>query len=67
MPFINVKLTNPLPDKETQDKIASEITEIFIQNLGKVPERTVVVFEGVNASDFYFGGKSVEDIKKGVK
>lgn len=64
MPFINVKLTTPAPEKEVQDKIAKEITEIFVKNLNKVPERTIVVFEEIPAKDFYFGGQSIEDIRK---
>lgn len=64
MPFINVKTTAPLPDKDLQDKIANEITEVFVRNLNKAKERVVVVFEEIPSSNFYFGGKSVEDIKK---
>jgi len=66
MPFINVKSTAPLPEKELQDKIAREITEVFVRNLNKAQERVVIVFEEIPNGDFYFGGKSVEDIKKGV-
>ena len=65
MPLINIKATAPLPSKEKQDKIAKQISEIFVNELGKANERIVVIFEEIASSNFYFGGKSVEDIKKG--
>ena len=65
MPIINIKSTAPLPPKDMQDKIASEITEVFVKNLGKAKERVVIVFEEIPSGNFYFGAKSVEDIKKG--
>ncbi|CZE45989.1 tautomerase family protein [Campylobacter geochelonis] len=64
MPFINIKLTSPMPDTKLQDKIAKEITDIMVKNLGKVPQRTVVCFEEVPAEGFYFGGESVAEIRK---
>ncbi|NLK65937.1 MAG: 4-oxalocrotonate tautomerase family protein [Campylobacteraceae bacterium] len=64
MPYIDIKLTDPLPSKEAQDKIAKEITEIFVKNLNKIPDRVVINFEEVKAKDFYFAGKSVEDLRK---
>lgn len=64
MPFINIKLTTPMPDKQAQDKIAQEITQVMVKNLGKNPSRTIVVFEEVDAQNFYFGGESVADIRK---
>ncbi|NLY03644.1 MAG: 4-oxalocrotonate tautomerase family protein [Campylobacter sp.] len=63
MPLINVKLTSPMPSKEDQDKVAKEITEIFVRNLGKTKQRTIITFEEVGASDFYFGGQSVESMR----
>lgn len=64
MPIINIHLTKPEPSKKMQDKIAKEITEIFVENLGKNPQRVVVKFEYDEAENFYFGGDSVADLRK---
>lgn len=64
MPFINIKLAAPAPNKELQDTIAKEITDIMVKHLKKAPQRTVICFEEVGAEDFYFGGESVAEIKK---
>lgn len=64
MPIINIHLTKPEPSKKMQDKIAQEITEIFVENLGKNPQRVVVQFQYDEAEKFYFGGESVADMRK---
>ncbi|PSM52202.1 4-oxalocrotonate tautomerase family enzyme [Campylobacter blaseri] len=64
MPFINVKLTTPAPSKEIQNKIAKEITDVIVNNLKKLPERTVICFEEIEPSHFYFGGKSIEELRR---
>lgn len=63
MPIINVKLASPLPDKDMKDKIAKEIIDVMVRNLGKNPERTVVLFEDFPKDSFYFGTKSIENTK----
>lgn len=64
MPYVSVKFSSPMPSKEEQDKVAKEITEVLIRNLGKNPDRTVITFEEVKAENFYFGGESTADMRK---
>lgn len=59
MPYVSVKFSSPMPTKEEQDKVAKEITEVLVRNLGKNPQRTVITFEEIKAESFYFGGESV--------
>lgn len=65
MPIINVKLASPLPSKELKDKVAKEIVDVMVRNLGKNPQRVVVLFEDFPKDNFYFGVKSEENQKKG--
>ncbi len=65
MPYIDVKLTTPMPSQEQLDRVAKRITEVMVEELGKAPERVVINFEPVDSAAFYFGGKSVRDIKAG--
>lgn len=60
MPIINIKLASPLPNKETKDKVAKEIVDVMVRNLGKNPERIVVLFEDYPKDSFYFGAKDVQ-------
>lgn len=66
MPVISVKMAGKLPPKEDLDLVASEITEVFVNRLGKAKERVVINFSEVDEDAFYFGAKSVGDIKKGL-
>lgn len=66
MPVISVKMAGKLPSKAELDAVASEITEVFVKRLGKAKERVVINFSEVDEDAFYFGAKSVGDIKKGV-
>ena len=64
MPVISVNMTSPMPPKEKLDKVAAQITEIFVRELNKATQRVVISFNEIPASDFYFGGKSVQSIKE---
>ena len=64
MPVISVKMAGKLPSKTELDTVASEITEVFVKRLGKAKERVVISFSEVNEDAFYFGAKSVGDIKR---
>ena len=55
MPLIKVRLAKPAPSKEVQDKVAAEIAEVFVQNLGKNPARIVINFEYDEKENFYIG------------
>ena len=55
MPLIRVRLAKPEPTKEVQDKIAAEIAEVFVRNLGKNPARIVINFEYDEKENFYIG------------
>lgn len=65
MPYVNIKFSTPVPPKEKLDKLASDITNLLINDLGKAKERIVITFEPVDGDNFYFGGKSVNQIKAG--
>ena len=64
MPVISVKMAGKLPSKAELDAVASEITEVFVKRLGKAQERVVINFSEVDEDAFYFGAKSVGDIKR---
>lgn len=55
MPLINVKLAKPLPKKELKDKIAKELSEVLVRNLGKNPSKIAVLFEEIEAENLYMG------------
>lgn len=63
MPYVNIKFSTPIPPKEKLDKLAKDITNLLVDDLGKARERVVVTFEPVEGDYFYFGGKSVNEIK----
>lgn len=67
MPIVSVKFSSPMPSKEEQDKVAKEFTDILVKNLGKNPQRTIVIFEEVKDESFYFGGESTADTRKRSK
>lgn len=67
MPIVNVKFSSPMPTKDEQDKIAKEFTKILVKNLGKNPDRTLVVFEEIPAESFYFAGLSTADYRKNLE
>ena len=58
MPVISVKMAGKLPSK-------AELYAV-VKRLGKAKERVVINFSEVNEDAFYFGAKSVGDIKKGL-
>lgn len=67
MPIVNVKLTNPFPSREKLDDIAKKITDIFVNELGKAPERVVINFDEIKSEAIYFGAKSVEAMREEAK
>lgn len=67
MPYINIKLTSPMPSNEKLDLVAEKITNLMVSELGKNPERVIINFEEADPDKFYFGAKSVTQIKKANK
>ncbi|MBQ7135585.1 4-oxalocrotonate tautomerase family protein [Campylobacter sp.] len=65
MPIINIKLADPMPNREKLDEIAVKITDIMVNDLGKKPERVVINFDEIRSDGTYFGGKSVQAMKEG--
>ena len=55
MPLIRIRMAKPKPTKEIQDKIAAEIAEVLVRNLGKNPARIVINFEYDEVENFYVG------------
>lgn len=64
MPIINIKLADPMPNREKLDEIAVKITDIMVNDLGKKPERVVINFDEIRSDATYFGGKSVQAMKE---
>ena len=55
MPLVRIRMAKPKPTKEIQDKIAAEIAEVLVRNLGKNPARIVINFEYDEVENFYVG------------
>ena len=55
MPLIRIRMAKPKPTKEIQDKIAAEMAEVWVRNLGKNPARIVINFEYDEVENFYVG------------
>ena len=64
MPLINIKLATPLPDDEKCQKIIADITDYFVDELGKKRERIVINIEGINPAHIGFGAASKKASKK---
>lgn len=67
MPIINIKLVAPMPNSESLDKIATKITDIMVNELGKSPQRVVINFDEIRSDATYFAGKSVKAIMEDKK
>ena len=65
MPIINIKLADPMPSRQKLDEIATKITDIMVNDLGKNPQRVVINFDEIRSDVTYFGGKSVQAMKEG--
>ena len=65
MPIINIKLSDPMPSRQKLDEIATKITDIMVNDLGKNPQRVVINFDEIRSDVTYFGGKSVQAMKEG--
>ena len=55
MPYINVKLAGKL-DKNQQQEIAKEITDVMQRVANKPASYTYIVFEEVESEDWAIGG-----------
>jgi 4-oxalocrotonate tautomerase len=64
MPIINIKLADPMPSRQKLDEIATKITDIMVNDLGKNPQRVVINFDEIRSDATYFGGKSVQAMKE---
>lgn len=65
MPIINIKLADPMPSRKKLDEIATKITDIMVNDLGKNPQRVVINFDEIRSDATYFGSKSVQAMKEG--
>ena len=65
MPIINIKLSDPMPSRQKLDEIATKITDIMVNDLGKNPQRVVINFDEIRSDATYCGGKSVQAMKEG--
>ena len=63
MPYINIKLTSPMPSQKKLDLVAQQITQIMVNELGKTAQRVIINYEAADPDAFYFGGESVTQIK----
>ncbi|HVZ01115.1 MAG TPA: 4-oxalocrotonate tautomerase family protein [Dongiaceae bacterium] len=62
MPFVNIRILKG-HSKQRKDEISRRVTET-IAEVAQLPKEAVwVVFEDVEAEDWYVGGDSVRDIR----
>ena len=63
MPFVSIKILAGHP-QQRRDEIARRVTDA-ISEVAQLPKEAVwVVFEEVNAEDWYVGSRSVAEINK---
>jgi 4-oxalocrotonate tautomerase len=62
MPFVNIRILKG-HTKQRKDEMSRRVTET-IAEVAKLPKEAIwVVFEDVEAEDWYVGGDSVSDIR----
>jgi 4-oxalocrotonate tautomerase len=62
MPFVNIRILKG-HSKQRKDEISRRVTET-ISEVAKLPKEAIwVVFEDVEAEDWYVGGDAVSDIR----
>jgi 4-oxalocrotonate tautomerase len=62
MPFVNIQILKG-HSKQRKDEISRRVTDA-ISEVAQLPKEAIwVVFEDVEADDWYVGGASVTDIK----
>ena len=62
MPFVNIRILKG-HSKQRKDEISRRVTETICE-VAKLPTEAVwVVFEDVEAEDWYVGGKAVSDLR----
>ena len=44
-------------DKETKQKVAAEITEVFVKSAGATPESVDIIFEDISQSNWAKSGE----------
>ena len=66
MPFVNVRILEG-HSRQRKDEMSRRITAA-ISEVAELPKEAIwVVFEDVSAQDWYIGGTTVHEIKKGAK
>ena len=66
MPFVNVRILEG-HSQQRKDEMSRRITAA-ISEVAELPKEAIwVVFEDVSAQDWYIGGTTVHEIKKGTK
>lgn len=66
MPFVNVRILKGHP-QERKDEISRRVTEAISEVAMLPPEAVWVVFEDVEAEDWYVGGTRVSELKKAAE
>ena len=63
MPYINVKLTAPVP-RDAKQRIVEQFTKTLTKELGKKPEHIHIVIDEVPEQNWGFAGLLTDDYRK---
>ncbi|CAD7288929.1 putative tautomerase [Campylobacter majalis] len=65
MPFINVKMAGPEPTTEQKQELITQITDTFVNVLGKNKDRVMIMLEILPDENIGVGAKTIKQIKEG--
>lgn len=63
MPYINIKLTAPVP-RDAKQRIVKQFTDTLVNELGKRPEHIHIVIDEVPEENWGFSGMLTDDFRK---
>lgn len=65
MPIINVKMTHEDggATKEQKEKLASKLTDAFVEVFGRGEKTCVVTIDEVSTDNYAIGGKTITNIR----
>jgi 4-oxalocrotonate tautomerase len=64
MPYVNVQITKGAT-REQKAQLVKDITDSLVEVLGKKPEHTHVVIQGIDDEDWGFSGLLTDEWKQG--
>lgn len=61
MPYVNVKVVKQQVTKQQKDLLISGLMDIIVDIMGRNPDLTVITVDEIDQSNWFIGGKSIDN------